>query len=147
MTSFILFLVVLLLPSDSNEKIRNIKYEGKDYLTTYEVPEKFTGKYEGAGDGFLELSQDGTGTYNYDVFFAPEDCEKQPITLEWGFLLDENNNIVYFNRKYGRSYPVLLKSTSETSFQGCRQEVMLDFILEYTDGPLIISSSDDWVKH
>ncbi len=136
----------LLYGKPDNEKTRTIHYEGKDYLTTFEVPEKFKGIYKGSGEGYLELREDGTGTYHYDIFFAPPECRKAPIPLEWGFLLDDDSRIVFFNRKYGKSYPILFKSTGDTSFQGCRQEVMLDFILEYDDGPLIISSSDDWVK-
>ena len=144
---YLLFLIpVLFISGTTFQKVRTIAYEGKDYLTTYDVPEKFKGIYKGNGEGYLELMEDGTGLYHYDVFFAPSECKKQPITLEWGFLLDEKNNVVFFNRKYGRSYPVLLKSTSSTSFQGCRQAVMLDFILDYTDGPLLVSSSDDWSK-
>ena len=143
---YLVILASLLLCTVSNEKTRTIHYDGKDYLTTYGVPERFVGIYSGAGEGYLELKQDGTGVYNYDIFFAPPECRKEPINLEWGFLLDEKSNIVFFERKYGKSYPVLLKSTGETSFQGCREQVMLDFILEYTDGPLNVSSSNDWIK-
>jgi hypothetical protein len=140
------FLLLLFILAGDNEKVRNIYYDGKDYLTTFDVPEQFLGRYAGEGEGYLELNADGTGTYHYDVFFAPPECKKEPISVEWGFLLDEKNKIVHFNRKYGRSYPVLLKSTGETSFQGCRQPVMLDFILVYDDGPTTVSSSDDWIK-
>lgn len=134
------------MPGLDNEKVRNIEYEGKEYLTTFEVPERFLGKYSGNGEGYLLLEADGTGTYHYDIFFAPPECKKEPIRIEWGFLLDENNSIVFFNRKYGKSYPILLKSLGETSFQGCRQQVMLDFLLDYEEGSLMVSSSDDWVK-
>ncbi len=146
MKYYLLLVPILFFSGTFIQKTRTIKYEGKDYLTTFDVPEKFTGTYRGSGEGYLELMEDGTGVYHYDVFFAPPECKKQPITLEWGFLLDEKDNIVFFNRKYGRSYPILLKSTGATSFQGCRQSVMLDFILDYSDGPLLVSSSDDWSK-
>jgi hypothetical protein len=144
---YLLYLTSLLfVGGTASDKVRTIHYDGKDYLTTYETPAEFIGIYKGSGEGYLQLNADGTGVYHYDVFFAPPECKKAPIPLEWGFLLDENNQIVFFNRKYGRSYPLLLKSTGETSFQGCRKPVMLDFILDYSDGPLVVSSSDDWVK-
>jgi hypothetical protein len=141
----ILFLIISMLSLD-NEKVRTIEYEGKEYLTTFDVPEKFLGSYRGEGEGYLTLNADGSGIYHYDIFFAPPECKKEPITIEWGFLLDEKNAIVSFNRKYGKSYPILLKSLGKTSFQGCRQEVMLDFLLDYDEGSLMVSSSDDWVK-
>lgn len=147
MVRLLLICIPLLISSTAiNEKVRIIHFEGKDYQTTFAAPDKFIGLYKGNGDGYLELREDGTGTYHYDIFFAPPECNKAPIELEWGFLLDENNAIVSFTRKYGRSYPVLLRSTSETTFQGCRETVMLDFILDYSDGPLVVSSSDDWIK-
>lgn len=130
-----------------NEKTRTIDYNGKAVKTTFAIPQEFYGTYAGIRDGYLTLDSDGTGTYSYDVFgFAPEDCKKDVIKIEWGFLLDEKNNIVSFQREYGKSYPILMKSTSTVSFQGCRKEVMLDFIMKYKDGSLGVSSSDDWVK-
>ncbi|MDH5475044.1 MAG: hypothetical protein OEX22_05075, partial [Cyclobacteriaceae bacterium] len=78
--------------------------------------------------------------------FAPASCKNQPIKIEWGFMLDKNNEILKFEREYGFSYPILLKSVGDTSFKGCRDQVLLDFILEYKDGTLGVSSSDDWKK-
>lgn len=133
--------------SGGNEKTRTIDYNGKSVKTTFDIPEEFYGTYAGSKSGYLTLKEDGSGAYNYDVFaFAPSDCKKDIINIEWGFLLDENNNIVSFEREYGLSYPVLMKSTSATSFQGCRKEVMLDFIMVYKDGKIGVSSSDDWTK-
>lgn len=140
-------LLIVFLSFGSNDKTRTITYNGKEVKTTYAVEDKFIGIYKGRKDGYLQLNADGTGTYNYDVFgFAPASCKKGPIAVEWGFLLDEKNQIVSFPREYGKSYPILLKSTSETQFQGCRTQVMLDFIMEYKNGELGISSSDDWIK-
>lgn len=143
-----LFITILFVGiTGANEKSRTIEYNGQPVNTTFEVPSQFYGKYAGAKTGYLELREDGTGIYNYDVFgFAPSECKKGPINIEWGFLLDENNQIVSFEREYGRSYPILMESTSLTSFQGCRKRVMLDFIMEYKNGSLGVSSSDDWVK-
>ena len=130
-----------------NDDVREMEYNGSTVTTTYGVDAKFYGTYKGRKSGFLTLKNDGTGTYAYDVFgFAPATCKKQPITIEWGFLLDENNKVVSFSREYGQSYPILLKSTGETKFQGCQKEVMLDFIMVYKNGQLGVSSSDDWVK-
>ena len=131
----------------SGEKDRTITYEGQEINTTFEVSSKFIGTYKGNKSGFLMLNEDGTGLYKYDIFgFAPKSCKNQPIQIEWGFLLRKEGGIVKFDREYGNSYPILLKSTSETSFQGCRESVLLDFILEYKDGSLGVSSSDNWKK-
>lgn len=138
------FLVALFI---SNDKIRVIHYEGQDINTTYAVSEDFLGEYKGRKSGYLILNEDGTGLYKYDIFgFAPASCKNQPIKIEWGFMIDKNNEILKFDREYGFSYPILLKSIGETSFKGCRDEVLLDFILEYKDGSLGVSSSDDWKK-
>ena len=141
-------LFVLLLSFVINDKIRTIEYNGKAVKTTFEVPAKFIGNYTGGKTGFLKLNEDGTGIYKYDVFgFAPSSCKKDVIAIEWGFLLDEDGGVVIFDREYGKSYPILMKSTSETKYQGCRTPVMLDFIMEYKNGQLGVSSSDDWIKN
>lgn len=143
----LIVVICLFFVTSATDKTRTINYNGKDVLTTYEVPQKFYGTYTGAKTGYLELNEDGTGTYEYDVFgFAPSSCKKQAIPIIWGFLLDENNEIVSFEREYGLSFPILMQSTGETQFQGCRTPVMLDFIMQYDTGQLGISSSDDWVK-
>ena len=93
------------------------------------------------------LNEDGTGFYKYDIFgFAPQGCKNEPILIEWGFLINEEGEVVKFDREYGYSYPILFKSTGESSFQGCREPVLLDFLLEYKDGSLGVSSSDNWKK-
>lgn len=140
-----LLAIVCLLPLA--DKIRTINYNGKDVRTTYDVPANFIGTYQGKKLGYLQLNADGTGAYHYDIFgFAPSDCPEGAISIEWGFLLDENDELVSFEREYGRSYPILMKSTGTTQFQGCRKEVMLDFIMSYENGQLGVSSSDDWIK-
>lgn len=145
LTLFITLLTIAF--SGVGEKTRTIYYNGQSVKTTFAVPEQFYGTYAGAKSGYLTLNADGTGMYSYDVFgFAASDCKKDIIKLEWGFLLNEKNEIVSFEREYGLSYPVLMQSTSATSFQGCRKPVMLDFIMVYKDGKIGVSSSDDWVK-
>ncbi|MEM1002295.1 MAG: hypothetical protein AAF149_01335 [Bacteroidota bacterium] len=127
--------------------VRNILYNGKQVRTTFTAKDKFYGIYSGKKKGYLKLNKDGTGEYKYDVFgFASEDCKADVIAIEWGFIVNESDEIVSFIREYGQSYPVLLSSTSNTKFQGCRREVILDFIMEYSDGSLGVSSSDDWKK-
>lgn len=124
-----------------------MEYNGATVNTTYDVEATFYGQYKGRKSGYLLLNEDGTGVYAYDVFgFAPGSCKKQPIAIKWGFLIDENGTVVYTKREYGLSYPILLESTGETSFQGCQKKVMLDFIMKYKNGQLGVSSSDDWVK-
>ena len=142
-TLFAILLVLLI----STEKTRVFEYNGSKVNTTYDVDAKFYGTYEGRKTGYLILNKDGTGTYNYDVFgFAPVSCKKEAIQIEWGFLLKDDGSIVAFNREYGKSLPILFKSVSETKFQGCKTEILLDFIMEYKDGKLGVSSSDDWTK-
>ena len=124
-----------------------INYNGSDVATTINVDTKFTGRYEGRKSGYLVLNPDGTGEYKYDFFgFAPSDCHAGPIKLEWGFIKESPDSIVKLDKEYGNSYPILLKATGPTKFQGCTKEVMLDFIMEYKNGNLSISSSDDWGK-
>lgn len=144
----LIFFVALFLTSLTvNDKIRLITYEGQDITTTFGVSNKFIGEYKGRRSGYLMLNEDGSGLYKYDIFgFSPASCKNQPIQIEWGFMVDENNEILKFKREYGFSYPFLLKSIGETSFKGCQDQVLLDFILEYKDGTLGISSSDDWKK-
>jgi hypothetical protein len=142
----ILFVILLVLLI-STEKTRFFEYNGSKVNTTYDVNTKFYGTYNGRKTGYLTLNDDGTGVYNYDVFgFAPVSCKKETIKIEWGFLLKDDGSIVTFNREYGKSYPILLKSVSDTKFQGCKTEILLDFIMEYKDGKLGVSSSDDWTK-
>lgn len=141
-------LLLIVLSFIINDKTRIIEYNGKEVTTTYDVPEKFIGEYAGRKTGFLQLNADGTGIYKYDVFgFAPSSCKKGEIAIQWGFLIEEDGKIVSFDREYGKSYPILMKSTGETQFQGCRTPVMLDFIMEYKNGQLGVSSSDDWIKN
>ena len=143
----LLSILLMYISIGTNEKVRIITYEGQKITTTYDVADSFMGIYKGKKTGYLELKSDGSGTYKYDMFgFAQASCINQPIKIEWGFMLDKNNEILKFDREYGYSYPVLLKSIGDTSFKGCRDEVLLDFILEYKDGSLGISSSDDWKK-
>lgn len=129
----------------NNEKVRSIKYQGSEVMTTYGVDAKFLGKYSGSKKGYLILREDGTGEYRYDMYgFALKGCKPIPIILKWGFIYDKGR-VVSFERTYGKSYPILLESTSETSFKGCRETVMLDFITDKS-GELGVASSDDWIK-
>lgn len=125
---------------------RIINYRGEDYKTTISVEDRFIGTYKGRKSGYLVLNNDGTGTYKYDIFgLAPASCKRGTITLEWGFVVDKNGGPLKRKRDYGYSYPILLKSISETTFQGCRTPVMMDYILD-KKGVLNVSSSDDWKK-
>ena len=140
-----LFFLLPLLFSNVDDE-RTIEYQGDMYETTFDVPDKFIGTYQGEKSGYVTFSADGTGEYKYDIFgYAPASCERNTITFEWGFILDDKGAITKNSRGYGSSYPLLLRSTGDTSFQGCRSQVMLDYILEKEDG-LHVSSSDDWRK-
>ncbi len=143
--SFLSFLQPTIIYS-ANSDNKTITYRGDDYNTTIAIDTRFIGTYKGRETGYLELKKDGTGTYKYDIFgFAPSSCKRQAITIEWGFLVDSLNQVVKRKRGYGYSYPILLKSTSKTTFQGCRTPVMMDYILD-KNGVLMVSSSDDWKK-
>jgi len=134
------------LATDLNDKERTIVYGEIEYKTTFTVPAEFLGTYEGRKAGFLKLNADGTGEYKYDIFgYAPASCERKPISFIWGFILDKDGNLSRNERDYGFSYPILLQSTGSNSFQGCRTEVLKEFILN-RGKTLHVSSSDDWQK-
>lgn len=147
MKAFVLLgisLLSYLYQPDNKERV--IYYQGTAVNTTFEIPGEFLGLYTGQKAGYLKLNEDGTGDYKYDIFgMAPPSCERKSIELIWGFILDEKGEVIKNKRDYGYSYPILLKSTSSTSFQGCRKEVMKDFILK-RGSTLHVSSSDDWEK-
>jgi len=146
MIYYIFTLPILSLIQFNSSEERIINYRGDDYKTTIDVESRFIGIYKGRKTGYLELKKDGTGTYKYDLFgYAPSTCKRQAITIEWGFVLDNKGEIQKRKREYGFSYTILLKSTSETTFQGCRTPVMMDYILD-KNGVLNISSSDDWKR-
>jgi hypothetical protein len=145
--SLFFVLVMVLTGFTPNEKTRKIVYQGKEVATTYGVDGRFLGTYKGRRSGYLKLNADGTGEFRYDIFGPGlQGCKQETITIEWGFLIETNGSLVKFKREYGNSYPILYKSVSSSSFKGCREEVMLDFIMEYPDKTLAISSSDDWKK-
>jgi hypothetical protein len=129
-----------------NDNERVISYGGQEFKTTFDVEAAFLGTYEGRKAGFLKLNADGTGEYKYDILgFAPASCDRKPITFIWGFILDKEGNITKNERDYGHSYPILLQSTGSNSFQGCRTEVLRDYIL-IKGKTMHVSSSDDWQK-
>lgn len=127
---------------------RMLEYHGQDVTTTFRVDGRFLGKYQGTKTGYLVLRDDGTGSYMYDYHMktSGNSCPEAPIQILWGFLVDEKGAIVRFERPYGYSYPIIYVSTGTPSFQSCTREAMLDYVLEYRDGSLGVSSSDDWRK-
>ena len=137
------YLLILFL-SGSNEKTRQLEYNGSKVMTTYNIDTKFIGKYVGSKKGFLLLNSDGTGVYQYDYPGLSPDCPGKEITFNWGFIIDNNHEIVKFERPYGFSYPIIYNCTGENAFQGCTKRSMIDYVLEYDDGTITISSSDDW---
>lgn len=132
---------------DENPTERLFKIDDKLIKTTITVDEKFLGVYQGRKNGYLKLNADGTGEYLYDIFLPAENCQKDTIKIEWGFILDDNQKIIKFERAYGYSYPIIYRSTGKISFQSCTNNIMLDYILEYNvEEFLTVSSSDDWIK-
>lgn len=132
--------------SKSNQMTRLLEYNGSKVKTTFDIDEKFIGKYIGKKSGFLELKIGGIGVYQYDYPGITEGCSGEHIEFTWGFIVDENDEIVKFERPYGFSYPIIYNCTGDNAFQGCTKRSMVDYILEYKDGSITISSSDDWEK-
>ena len=132
---------------DDNPPIRTFTIDGKEVKVTFSADRRYYGKYSGAKTGYLLLREDGTGEYQYDYFgLATATCKPGPVPFRWGFILDENNNIVKFERDYGYSIPIIYVCTGESSFQGCRKNVFIDYLLDLRDGTIEVSSSDDWKK-
>jgi hypothetical protein len=127
--------------------IKIFNFDQQDIRVTTDVDDIFFGLYKGDKSGYLLLNPDGTGEYKYDIFgVAPEGCQEEVIQMEWGFPLDEMDQIVRFKKPYGYSHPVIFKCSGEVCFQGCSKVYILDFILDKNDGKLHVSSSDDWEK-
>lgn len=141
----VVYLLILFL-SGSNGKNRQLEYNDSKVMTTFEIEDKFIGKYMGRKKGFLQLNSDGSGVYQYDYPGLSPDCPGKNITFTWGFIIDDNLEIVKFERPYGFSYPIIYNCSGENAFQGCTKRSMIDYVLEYDDGTITISSSDDWKK-
>lgn len=143
LSAFILLTFLQTIPSETT---RILKYNGSNVKTTFTIDPKFVGRYQGSKVGFLQLNDDGSGIYQYDYKKLSGDCSEEDITFHWGFIVDENEEVVKFEREYGYSYPIIYNCLGENTFQGCTKRFMLDYILEYNDGTITISSSDDWEK-
>lgn len=130
----------------SSTQFRIFELNGRQVRVTHEAAPDFYGRYQGAKRGYLLLREDGTGEYLYDIAMPSEGCRSGVIEFEWGFLLDENNEIVRFKRDYGFSYPIIYKCSGDNCFQGCRVDYFVDYIMDKQGKYLEVSSSDDWVK-
>lgn len=147
MLQALLIMVSLINFSGRNPIERGIIVNDSLINTTISVDEKFIGTYHGRKNGYLKLNADGSGEYLYDLFIGNDSCRQDTIQMEWGFLLNEKKEVIKFERAYGYSYPILYQSLGKVSFQGCSQQIMLDYILEYNvEEFLTVSSSDDWIK-
>jgi hypothetical protein len=130
----------------SGTSIRQLDYNGNKVATTFDVDDKFYGRYQGNKKGFLQLNPDGTGLYKYDYAGLSSSCDGELIEVNWGFVIDANNEIVRAERPYGYSYPVIYNCSGANAFRNCTERIMVDYILVYKDGTITISSSDDWEK-
>jgi len=138
---------LIILTGLDYSKTRKLEINGKQVKVTYDIDYRFIGTYSGRKGGFLQLNSDGTGTYKYDTYFPSPNCDGKEIAIEWGLLLDENDRIVNYERGYGFSYPIVYKAVEGKKFKGCRDDFMVDFILDFTEQSILsISSSDDWIK-
>lgn len=145
MVSVVIFWLFL-LPASASENMRQLEYNGTKINTTFDVDQKFYGRYQGNKSGYLQLHKNGTGVYKYDYAGLSKSCQGELIEFNWGFVLNENNEIIRAERPYGYSYPVVYNCTGENSFKNCSERIMVDYILVYKDGTITISSSDDWKK-
>jgi hypothetical protein len=140
-------LITNLETSFNENGIRMLQFNGVEVKTTYKVDRKFIGRYSGKKSGYLVLNENGSGSYLYDYHVrSGTQCPEGRIELKWGFLVDEDGDVVRFDRPYGYSYPLIYVSTGEISFQACTKNSMIDYLLVYKDGTITVSSSDDWVK-
>lgn len=143
----IVFLALsLLFSSQTGLSVRQLEFNGSKVNTTFDIDAKFYGKYQGSKQGFLQLNSDGSGQYNYDYSGLSKSCSSEVIEFDWGFVVDENNEIVRFERPYGYSYPIIYNCSGDNAFQGCTKRTMVDYILVYDNGTITVSSSDDWKK-
>lgn len=144
----IVFLAITVLSTflQSNPQVRDLHHNGAVVKTTFLIDEKFYGKYQGSKEGFLLLNRDGSGMYNYDYAALSKTCETAGIEIDWGFIVDEHNEVVRFERPYGFSYPIIYNCSGASAFRNCTQRTMIDYVLVYNDGTITISSSDDWKK-
>lgn len=147
----LLFTLFITMTSGQAEKpassrIRIFDLNGRQVRVTNVADPNFYGRYQGGKEGYLLLREDGTGEYLYDIAVPAEGCREGVIEFEWGFLVDENEQIVRFERDYGFSYPIIYKCTGENCFQSCRVRYLVDYIMDKKWGTLEVSSSDDWVK-
>jgi hypothetical protein len=146
MKAAIVVLIFGLLVAGNNVSERQLQYNGRSFRTTFDVPQFFYGRYEGNGEGFLQLSEDGSGVFRYDYAALSKDCESALIAFEWGFVLDGNGAVMQVERPYGRSYPVIYNCSGPNAFKNCSERAMIDYLLVFDDGTVRVSSSDDWKK-
>ncbi len=140
----VLLALLGLIQNPSKERV--LSFDGSEVLTTYGIDAEFYGIYKGNKPGYLELRADGTGTYRYDYSALMKSCEGIGIDFDWGFLIDDQGNVVRFERPYGYSYPVIYSCTGKNTFRNCTMTTMIDYILVYKTGDITVSSSDDWKK-
>ncbi len=144
LSAIVFFSFQYVQPDVDESKI--LELEGQQVRVTHSVDQVFYGRYQGEKDGYLLLNEDGTGEYSYDIQMPVKNCDTGVISFEWGFIIDEFNQIVRFERDYGFSYPVIYKCFGNNCFQGCKKTFLLDFILDRKSDRLEVSSSDDWIK-
>jgi hypothetical protein len=140
------FFIALFTFHQSGTSIRQLDYNGTKVTTTFDIEEKFYGKYQGNKQGFLQLNPDGSGIYKYDYTGLSKSCDGELIEVNWGFVIGENNEIIRAERPYGYSYPIIYNCSGANAFKNCTERIMVDYILVYKDGTITISSSDDWKK-
>ena len=136
--------MVAFTPKLNPEKVKTIQYNGQKLSLLIPNNLNFFGEFKGKKSGFLVLNSDGSGEYKSD--YSLNSCDNTSFRIDWGFLMDENGEIVKIKRSYGFSYPVVYKSLDGKRFKGCKETLFFDYLLE-KNGRIEVSSSDDWKKN
>ncbi|BDD03389.1 hypothetical protein [Aureibacter tunicatorum] len=140
-----IIIVLFLSAFKDASKTRTFNVNGKDVKVLIPNDAQFIGKYKGSKSGFLVLNADGTGEFKYDYAYNENACPDKSFDIEWGLILESDGMPLKFEREYGYSYPVILKSQSGNHFEGCTEKILVDYLLVKKDG-VHVSSSDDWKK-
>ncbi len=130
--------------SEPNIKNRQLEYNGSTVMTTFEIEDKFYGKYKGRKSGFLLLNNDGSGIYRYDYPEMSPECYGENIEFIWVFIVDDNGEIVKFKRSYGYSYPIIYNCTGENALHTEEKQVYFFlWVKEHFYGQEICNPTDN----
>ena len=93
MKTSVLFFILLSLFAESNEKTRQLDHNGSKVKTTFEIDEKFLGRYEGSKLGFLQLDNNGNGIYRSPFYLAGENRRVVRFVSNAGLVCFQSNKL------------------------------------------------------